>query len=150
MFRLCKGETLQHWRPKKNRLALFLSKSIVTVPKVKRERERETAELKERIQLYSSLYVGFRSRQANLGEFLCHENYEYPPLLSDYGSIRKTDFESRFPQMSTVVHRWLKQEDFWELRGSRCRWLYHWWWSSSTNEQTVNVKNIRRILLNWN
>ena len=70
---------------KRNRLDLFWSKRIITVPKVKREK----AALKEQIQVYSSLYVGFKSRQANLDEFFCHRNQEYPPLLCDYGSIRK-------------------------------------------------------------
>ena len=46
---------------KKKRLALFRSKSIVTVSKVK----RETTALKDQIQLYSGLYVGCKSRQTS-------------------------------------------------------------------------------------
>ena len=65
---------------KKNRLALFQSKSIVTVPKIK----VETTALKEWIELYSSWYVGCKSRQANLDEFFRPENHEYPPSLSNY------------------------------------------------------------------
>ena len=77
---------------KKNRLALFQSKSIVTVSKVK----REATALKEKIQLYSSLYVGCKARQANLDEFFHHENHEYPQLLSDYGSFRKPTLKAYF------------------------------------------------------
>ena len=62
-----------------------------------REREkRETIALKEQMQLYSSLYVGCRSRQANLDEFFCHENHEYLPSLFDYGSIRKPTSKTDF------------------------------------------------------
>ena len=70
-----------------------------------RERlKRETTALKEQMQLYSSLYVGCRSRQANLDKFICHENHEYPPSLFDYGSTRKptskTDFFKCLPQFT--------------------------------------------------
>ena len=85
---------------KKKRLALFRSKSIVTVSKVK----REIAALKALIQLYSSLYVGCKSRQANMDEFFRHENHEYPLSLSDYGSIckltSKADFLKCLPQFT--------------------------------------------------
>ena len=64
---------------KNKRLALFRSKSIVTGPKVK----REITPLKKQIQLYSSLYMGCKSRQANLDGFFGHENHEYLPSLSD-------------------------------------------------------------------
>ena len=101
--RLCNSSEQRmsiYTKVKKNRLALFRSKSIVAVPKVK----RETTALKERIKLYSSLYVGCKSRQANLDEFFHHENYEYSPLLSDYGSIRKptskADFLKCLPQFT--------------------------------------------------
>ena len=56
---------------KKNRSDIFISKSIVTVPKLKRDR---TA-LKEQIQLYSNVYVGCKSRQINLDKYFRHENY---------------------------------------------------------------------------
>ena len=85
---------------KKNRLALFQFKSIVIVPKVK----RETTALKEQIQLSSNLYVGCRSRQANLDEFFRHKNHEHPPSLSDYGTICKptstADFFKCLPQFT--------------------------------------------------
>ena len=78
------------------------------MPKLKRERERERererAALKERIQLYSSLYVDCESRQANLDGFFRYENHEYPPSFFDYGSIRKptskTDFLKYLPQFT--------------------------------------------------
>ena len=83
---------------KKNRLALFRSKSIVIVCKVK----TETTALKERIQLYSTLYVGCKLKQAKLDEFFRHENQE--PSLSDYGSIHKptskTEFLKCLPQIT--------------------------------------------------
>ena len=77
---------------KKNRLALFQSKTIVHVPKVK----RETTALREQIQLYLSLYVGCKPRQANLDEFFLYENHEYPPSLSDYSGIRKPTLKADF------------------------------------------------------
>ena len=87
---------------KKKRLALFRSKSIVTVSKVKRE--REIAALKVLIQLYSSLYVGCKSRQANMDEFFRHENHENPLSLSDYRNIckltSKADFLKCLPQFT--------------------------------------------------
>ena len=52
--------------------------------------------MKERIQLYSSLYVGCKSRQANLDDFFRHENHEYPPSISEYGKIRKPTAKSDF------------------------------------------------------
>ena len=60
---------------KKNILALFQSRSIVTVSKVKRKK----TELTERIQLYSSLYVCCKSRQVNPDEFFHHENITSNP-----------------------------------------------------------------------
>ena len=62
------------------------------MPKVK----RETTALKEWIQLYSSLYEGCKSREPNLDDFFRHENYEYSPLLPDYGSIRKPTLKAYF------------------------------------------------------
>ena len=40
--------------------------------------------------------MGRKSRQANLDEFFHHENYEYPPSLSDNGSIRKPTSKADF------------------------------------------------------
>ena len=54
--------------------------------------------------MYSSLYMGCKSRQANLDEFFRHENHEYLPSLSDYGSIHKptskADFFKCLPQFT--------------------------------------------------
>ena len=77
---------------KKNNLTLFRSKSVAVTSKKK----RETAALKERVQLFSNLYIGCKSRQANLDDFFRHENHEYPPSLSDYGNIRKPLAKSDF------------------------------------------------------
>lgn len=46
--------------------------------------------LKEHVQLYSALYVGCKSRQADLSDFLCHENHDYLPGFSNYVSMRKS------------------------------------------------------------
>ena len=66
--------------------------------------KRKKTELTERIQLYSSLYVCCKSRQANPDEFFRHENHEYPLSLSDYGSIckltSKADFLKCLPQFT--------------------------------------------------
>ena len=71
----CPEEEEQVGSVKKNILALFQSRSIVTVSKVKRKK----TELTERIQLYSSLYVCCKSRQVNPDEFFHHENITSNP-----------------------------------------------------------------------
>ena len=50
--------------------------------------------MKERVQLYSTLYVACKSRQADLADFFRHENHDYPPALSDYGNLRKPTAKS--------------------------------------------------------
>ena len=77
---------------KKNNLILFRSKNAVKTPKSK----LQTNTLKERVQLYSSLYVGCKSRQANLEDFFSHENHEFPSALSECGNIRKPTAKADF------------------------------------------------------
>ena len=48
--------------------------SVVTTSKAR----KKTAAMKERIQLYSRLYVGSKFRQANLDDFFRRENHKYP------------------------------------------------------------------------
>ena len=43
-----------------------------------------------------TLYIRCKSRQADLGEFLCCKNHQYPPALSDYGKIWKPTTKSDF------------------------------------------------------
>ena len=74
---------------KKIKLLLFRSKNVVTT-------SSKAAAMKERIQLYSSLYVGCKFRQANLDDFFRHENHEYPPSIPEYGKIRKPTAKSDF------------------------------------------------------
>ena len=52
--------------------------------------------LKERCQLYASLYVSCQSRRGNLDDFFSHMNHEYPPSISEYGKIRKPTSKSDF------------------------------------------------------
>ena len=66
-------------------MTLFRRKAAVTVSKEK----KQASALKKRVQLYSSLYIGCKLRQANLEDFFRHENHDYPPALSDHGKIRK-------------------------------------------------------------
>ena len=77
---------------KKTKLPLFRWKNVVTTSKAK----KKTTAMKERIQLYSSLYVGCKSRQANLDDFFRHENHEYFLSISEYGKIRRPTVKSDF------------------------------------------------------
>ena len=52
--------------------------------------------MKERVQLYSSFYIGCKSWKADLDEFVRLEDHEYSPVLSDYGKIRKPTAKSHF------------------------------------------------------
>ena len=56
----------------------------------------QTNTLKERLQLYSSLYFGCNSRQANLEDFFRHENHEFPTALSENGNICKPTAKADF------------------------------------------------------
>ncbi len=41
--------------------------------------------------LFSHLYIACQSRDGNLDEFFRHENQAYPPSLSAFSSMRKTN-----------------------------------------------------------
>ena len=60
------------------------------------KKKKQASALKERVQLYSSLYIGCKLRQADVDEFFWHENHEYPPALSDYVKIQKPATKSYF------------------------------------------------------
>ena len=77
----------------KNSLTIFKCKAAVTVSK---EKKQASSSWKERVQLYSSHYIKWESRQGDLDEFFQLENHEYPPTLSDYGKIRKPTAKSDF------------------------------------------------------
>ena len=51
----------------------------------------KAASLKEEKNLYAPLFVACQSRDSNLDEFFQHENHNYPPAISEYGKIRKTN-----------------------------------------------------------
>ena len=67
----------------KNNLTLFRCKAAVIVSKEK----KQASALKERVLLYLKLYLGYKSRQADLNEFFHHKNHQYSLALSDYGKI---------------------------------------------------------------
>ena len=52
--------------------------------------------MKERVQLYLSLYIGCKSWKADLDEFVRLENHEYSSALSEHGKIRKPTAKSDF------------------------------------------------------
>ena len=74
----------------KNNLMLYRSKQIIKTSKV----NLYASAMKERVQLYSTLYIACKSRQADLDDFFCHENHDYPPALSDYGNLRRPTSKS--------------------------------------------------------
>ena len=74
----------------KNSLMLYRSKQIIKSSKL----NLFATAMKERVQLHSTLYVACKSRQADLADFFCHENHDYPPALSDYGNLRKPTAKS--------------------------------------------------------
>ena len=82
----------------KHSLPLFHKKCNVIVDKAK----MKEMTIKERVKLFSALYMSCQSRQANLGDFFCHENHDFPSALSDYGEIRsptnKADFLECLPK----------------------------------------------------
>ena len=47
----------------------------------------QVASLKCDVELFSRLYIGCQTREANLEEFFRHENQAYPPALSDGGKL---------------------------------------------------------------
>ena len=95
----------------KNKLKLYHSKNTIKTTKTK----LYVSTLKERTKLYASLYVGCQSRQGNLQEFFSHENHEYPPSISEYGSIRKplakSDFVTIIGQEKNKDDEQLKSKD---------------------------------------
>ena len=82
----------------KHSLPLFHKKCNVIVDKAK----MKEMTIKERVKHFSALYMSRQSRQANLGDFFCHENLDFPSALSDYGEIRsptnKADFLECLPK----------------------------------------------------
>ena len=73
----------------KNNLTLFIYRAEVIVSK-------EKSKLQHWNSMYLSLYIGWKSWQADLDEFLCQENHKYLPSLSDYGKIWKPTPKSDF------------------------------------------------------
>ena len=73
----------------KNNLTLFIYTAEVIVSK-------EKSKLQHWKSMYLSLYIGWKSWQADLDEFLCQENHKYLPSLSDYGKIWKPTPKSYF------------------------------------------------------
>ena len=76
----------------RNNLMLYKSKKVIKTSKV----NLFASAMKERVQLYSSLYVACQSLNADLQDFFRHENHDYPPSLSDFGNIRKPTAKSDF------------------------------------------------------
>ena len=52
--------------------------------------------MKERFQLYSSLYTDHKSSKTDLNDFSQYKNHEYPLTLSDYRKLQKPTAKSNF------------------------------------------------------
>ena len=83
----------------RNSLPLYHKKCAVATDKSK----IKELTMKERIKLYSALYVSCQSRQAN---FFFHENHDSPPSLSDYGDIRTPSSRSNFLDYCMAIPFW--------------------------------------------
>ena len=90
--RVCGNKLSLYSTIHKNKLHLFRKKAQIDLKKS----EITALTMKERVKLYAALYVSCQSRQANLTDFFRHENHDFPPSLSDYGTIQtlpnKADF----------------------------------------------------------
>ena len=40
------------------------------------------------VRLFAQLYIAMQNRDADLGEFFCHEVQSFPPSLSEFGNLR--------------------------------------------------------------
>ena len=56
-----------------------------------RKDKLKVVSLKQENNLYSSLFVACQLRKFNLEELFHHENHCYPPSISEYGKLRKTN-----------------------------------------------------------
>ena len=84
--RIMKCEVPIYKKIKKNNLSLFREKSKVSPSKGK----MKAVSLKEERNLYASLFVASQLRDCNMDEFFKHEHHNYPPSISEYGTLRKT------------------------------------------------------------
>ena len=69
---------------------LYRSKQIIKTSKV----NLYASAMKERVQLYSTLYIACKSRQADLDDYFDRENHDYHLTLSDYGNLQKPTSKS--------------------------------------------------------
>lgn len=60
------------------------------------KKKRQTSAMKERFQLYSSLYTDQKSSKTDLNDFSQYKNHEYPLTLSDYRKLQKPTAKSNF------------------------------------------------------
>ena len=69
----------------------MLSKGIISqFSKRKAQHLYVNLSLKQDCQLYASLYVACPTRESDLSDFF-HENYSYPPVLSKFGKLNRTN-----------------------------------------------------------
>ena len=69
---------------KLNRFSLFSNSK----PKQRSKLKSQVVTLKQNCSLFSQLYVISQVREGNLDTFFCHENQDYPPSISQNGSLR--------------------------------------------------------------
>ena len=70
---------------KRNKIQLF---SSPPAPKETTKDNMKIASLKSNCSLFSRLYISCQVREGDLDSFFTHENQNYPPSLSQYGTLR--------------------------------------------------------------
>ena len=69
---------------KKNKFPLFSKQPSRT----KSKQSKTIKALQNNVSLFAQLYIAMQNRDADLGEFLCHEVQSFPPSLSEFGNLR--------------------------------------------------------------
>ena len=47
----------------------------------------EAASLKEKVKLFQDLFIACQRREGDLDQFFRHKNHDFPPSLSEYGTL---------------------------------------------------------------
>ena len=69
---------------KKNKIPLYSKQPLCT----KSKQSKTIKALQNNVALFAQLYIAMQSRDADLGEFFCHEVQSFPPSLSEFGNLR--------------------------------------------------------------
>ena len=88
---------------KRNKLPIFLKKNDV----IALNKKQELTVFKERVNLFSDLYIGWQVRESDLSTFFYDENHVYHPSLSEYGKLwygQKSNFREclRFTSETSI------------------------------------------------